>query len=85
MHRLTGPHGRKGFPKVFWGVGLLICVCFFVLLPTDSNTVHAVAISGAGQASVKEVAPAAGSKQGSVQLTLYVMSQCPGEAAVAGP
>lgn len=76
-HSLSPVHGRNRVPKVFWGVGLMMCACFFVLMPTSSTTVHAVSINNAAPAAAASKATAASSNQ--VQVTLYVMSQCPGE------
>lgn len=77
-HSLSPVHGRNRVPKVIWGVGLVMCACFFVLMPTSSTTVHAVSINSAAPAPATK-ASAASSHPGSVQVTLYVMSQCPGE------
>lgn len=53
---------------------------FMLLVPTDYNTAHAVSISSPAQSTGKQAkASGSGAAAHQVPVTLYVMSQCPGE------
>lgn len=72
-----GPHSRKGWPKIIWPAALLMLTALLLLMPTEFNRAHAVAISSAETPSQAAIKPSKSQLQ--IPVTLYVMSQCPGE------
>lgn len=81
-HNNSGPGFRgRGLPRFFWPATFLTVTALLLLMPSQSSSAHAVPISAA-ETTAKPTAVKEAAYQ--VPVTLYVMSQCPGESREVG-